>query len=107
MLIQRLLSPVVEVRKEEASALLLMFLYSFLVMTSYNIVKPLTRAQFIDDLGANNLPWVLLGAGVLIGLIMQAYTRVVRRLPPRAVIPLTLLFMAGLLLGFWFLGTCG
>ena len=81
MLIQRLLSPVVEVRKEEASALLLMFLYSFLVMTSYNIVKPLTRAQFIDDLGANNLPWVLLGAGVLIGLIMQAYTRVVRRLP--------------------------
>ena len=84
-----------------------MFLYSFLVMTSYNIVKPLTRAQFIDDLGANNLPWVLLGAGLLIGLIMQAYTRVVRRLPPRSVIPLTLLSMGGLLLGFWLLFQTG
>ena len=103
MLIQRMLSPVVDVRKEEASALLLMFLYSFLVMTAYNIIKPLTRAQFIDDLGANNLPWVLLGAGILIGLIMQVYTRVVRRLPPRSVIPITLLAMAGLLAGFWLL----
>ena len=37
---QRLLSPVVEVRKGEASALLLMFLYSFLAMTSYNIINP-------------------------------------------------------------------
>jgi len=43
-LIRRALSPVVDVRKEEASTLLLMFLYSFLVMTSYSIVKPLTRA---------------------------------------------------------------
>ena len=67
-LIRRALSPVVDVRKEEASTLLLMFLYSFLVMTSYSIVKPLTRAQFINDLGADNLPWVLLGAGVLIGV---------------------------------------
>ena len=40
-LIQRLLSPIVDVRKEEASALLLMFLYSFLAMTSFNIIKPL------------------------------------------------------------------
>ena len=107
MFIQRLLSPVVEVRKEEASALLLMFLYSFLVMTSYNIVKPLTRAQFISDLGADNLPWVLLVAGVLIGIIMSLYTRVVRRLPPRSVIPLTQASIAILLLGFWVLFQTG
>ena len=55
-LIQRLLSPIVDVRKEEASVLLLMFLYSFLAMTSFNIIKPLTRAQFISDLGAVERP---------------------------------------------------
>ena len=106
-LVQRLLSPIVEVRRGEASALLLMFAYSFLIMTSYNIVKPLTRAQFINDLGADNLPWVLLFAGVLIGIIMQVYTRVVRRLPPRSVIPLTQAAIAILLIGFWVLFQTG
>ena len=102
-LIQRLLSPIVDVRKEEASALLLMFLYSFLAMTSFNIIKPLTRATFIDELGANNLPWVLLATGVLIGVIMQVYTRLISRVPPRAVIPVTQLGMTALLAGFWVL----
>ena len=106
-LIRRALSPVVDVRKEEASTLLLMFLYSFLVMTSYSIVKPLTRAQFINDLGADNLPWVLLGAGVLIGVIMQVYTRLVSHVPAKSVIPVTLLGMTALLAGFWVLFQMG
>lgn len=104
---QRLLSPVVDVRKEEASTLLLMFLYSFLVMTSYNIVKPLTRAEFINDFGADNLPWVLLAAGILIGAIMQAYTRLVSQLPPKTVIPVTQLGLTALLAAFWVLFQTG
>ena len=106
-LIRRALSPVVDVRREEASTLLLMFLYSFLVMTSYSIVKPLTRAQFINDLGADNLPWVLLGAGVLIGVIMQVYARLVSHVPAKSVIPVTLLGMTTLLAGFWMLFQTG
>ena len=98
---QRLLAPLVDARKEESSTLLLMFLYSFLAMTSYNIVKPLTRAEFINDFGANNLPWVLLGAGMLIGGIMQVYTRLVARLPPKSVIPVTQLSLTALLAAFW------
>ena len=98
---QRLLSPVVEVRKGETSALLLMFLYSFLAMTSYNIVKPLTRAQFIQDLGADNLPVVLLFSGVLVGFIMTGYSRVASWLPPKSVIAMTQAAMAAMLLGFW------
>ena len=35
---------------------LLMFLFSFLAMTSYNIIKPITRSEFISSLGADNLP---------------------------------------------------
>ena len=106
-LIRRLLSPVVDVRKEEAGTLLLMFLYSFLVIASYSIIKPLTRAQYIDDLGANNLPYVLLAAGVLVGVFMQGYTRAAARLPPTSVIPTTLATVCGLLMLFWVLFQTG
>ena len=100
-LVQRLLSPVVETRKGESGPLLLMFLYSFLAMTSYNIVKPLTRAQFIQELGADDLPLVLLVSGVLIGFVMQGYSRATSWLPPKSVVATTQVAMAVMLLGFW------
>jgi hypothetical protein len=71
----RWLAPIAELRDGEGGTALLLFLYSFLAMTSYNIVKPVTRSQFISSLGADNLPWVQFGAGVLIGFLMQGYTR--------------------------------
>ncbi len=103
----RVLSPIVDVRKDEASAVSLMFLYSFLVMASYNIVKPLTRSEFIDDFGADNLPWVLLVGGILIGVIMQVYANLVTRLPPKSVIPVTQIGLTGLLVVFWVLFQTG
>ncbi|HEX6048695.1 MAG TPA: hypothetical protein VFZ21_05495, partial [Gemmatimonadaceae bacterium] len=66
-----------------------MFTYSFLAMTSYNIVKPITRSRFIDSLGADNLPWVQFAAGILIGIVMQAYSRVIGLVPRRWMVPVT------------------
>ena len=57
-LLARLLRPIVQLRDGEATTALLMFLYSFLAMTSYNIIKPITRSEFISSLGADNLPYV-------------------------------------------------
>ena len=62
-LLARLLRPIVQLRDGEATTALLMFLYSFLAMTSYNIIKPITRSEFIASLGADNLPYVQFGAG--------------------------------------------
>ena len=70
-LLNRLVGRFVTVREGEAATALLMFAYSFLAMTSYNILKPITRSKFISDLGADNLPYVQLAAGVLIGVLMQ------------------------------------
>ncbi len=81
--------------------MVLMFAYSFLAMTSYNIVKPLTRSQFIATLGSDNLPYVLFVAGLLIGGVMHLYTSVIRRLPSRHVIPLTQAAIIGILVLFW------
>ncbi len=103
--LSRLLHPVVQLREGESTTALLMFLYSFLAMTSYNIVKPITRSEFISSLGADNLPWVQFGAGVLIGFLMQGYTVLMKPVPRRWTIPVTQAGMAGLLLLFWFLFT--
>ena len=73
--LRRALAPVAELREGEARTALLMFAYSFLAMTAYNIIKPITRSKYIDQLGADNIPWVLLAAAVLIGFIMQGYSR--------------------------------
>ncbi len=104
-MLTRLLNPIVQLRTGESTTALLMFLYSFLAMTSYNIVKPITRSEFISSLGADNLPWVQFGAGVLIGFLMQGYTVLMKPVPRRWTIPVTQAGMAGLLLMFWFLFT--
>ena len=104
-LITRILKPIVQLRAGETTTALLLFLYSFLAMTSYNIVKPITRSEFIASLGADNLPWVQFGAGVLIGFLMQGYTILMRPVPRRWTIPVTQAGMAALLVVFWFLFT--
>ncbi len=42
-LVSRLLSPFAQVRPGEATTAVLMFAYSFLAMTGYNMLKPVTR----------------------------------------------------------------
>jgi ATP/ADP translocase/CRP-like cAMP-binding protein len=101
--LRRVLAPVAAFREGEVATGLMMFSYSFLAMTAYNVVKPITRSKFISSLGADNLPYVQLAAGLLIGVLMQGYSVLVSRLPRRYVAPLTLAGMSALLVGFWFL----
>jgi hypothetical protein len=42
----------IQTRPGESATAWLMFAYSFLAMTSHNIVKPITKSKFIVDLGA-------------------------------------------------------
>ena len=76
-------------------------------MYSYNILKPITRSQFISALGADNLPYVQLGAGLLIGVLMQSYSKGAALLPRRVVIPVTLGVAALVLTMFWLLFRTG
>jgi ATP/ADP translocase/HEAT repeat protein/CRP-like cAMP-binding protein len=101
--LRRGLAPLAQLRESELATGLMMFAYSFLAMTAYNVIKPITRSKFISSLGADNLPYVQLAAGLLIGVLMQGYSVLVSRLPRRYVAPLTLAGMSALLVGFWFL----
>ena len=101
--VSRLLRKVIPVREDETTVALLMFAYSFLAMTAYNILKPITKSKAIDHLGADNLPWVLLGSSVLIGVLMHLYGSAARRLPRQHVVPLTQSGIIALLGVFWIL----
>ena len=87
--------------------MLLMFAYSFLAMTAYNIIQPLTRSKLISSLGAVNVPWVIFGSGLLIGVLMLGYTRLVSLLPRRWALPITQAGMAVAMIGFWVLFQTG
>ena len=100
-MLQRILRRLVEVRQEETGVLLLMFSYSFLAMTAYNMVQPITRSKFITAHGAENLPYVVLASIVLITLLMQGYSQLGRLIPGRWIIPITQGVMVGLLMLFW------
>ena len=75
------LAPIVELRENETGTAVLMFAYSFLAMTAYNIVKPITRSQFISSLGADNLPTSCSSPVFIVGFIMQGYSRLGGLLP--------------------------
>src|SRR5687767_8225535 len=98
---QHLLHRIVVFHPGEATTAWLMFLYSFLVMTAYNIVKPITRSKAISSLGADNIPYVLMGAAIVIGTLMHLYERSTARVSRRHVAPVTLAGLAGVLLVFW------
>ena len=106
-LIQRALAPIVELRTGERLTAVLMFSYSFLAMAGYNIVKPATRSQFINSLGADNLPYVQLAAGLIMGFVIQGYTSAMRLMPRRWVFAATQAVMVALLALFWTLFKTG
>ena len=106
-MLQRVLSPIVDLRREESLTAVLMFAYSFLAMAGYNVIKPATRSQFINSLGADNIPYVQLVAGLIMGFVIQGYTSAMRLLPRRWVFAATQLVMVGLLLVFWTLFKTG
>ncbi|MEJ2109992.1 MAG: Npt1/Npt2 family nucleotide transporter [Acidobacteriota bacterium] len=101
--IHYVLKPFGQIRRSEAQTTFLLFLYSFLVMAAYNVIKPATRSKFIEELGPDNLPYVQLAAGLLIGFIMAVYSRFMLRLPRRWCLSIAQGGIAAILLAFWYL----
>jgi len=97
----RVITRLTGTRSGERTVAFLMFAYSFLAMTSHNILKPVFKSKFIDQLGSDKLPYVLLASSVLIGVLMHLYAGAVRRVPRRYVIPITQAILVVLLVTFW------
>jgi AAA family ATP:ADP antiporter len=100
-LANRVIARLTNTRSGERTVALLMFAYSFLVMTSHNILKPVTKSKFIDQLGSDNLPYVLMTSSVLVAVVMHGYSGWIRRLPRQYVIPIAQSALVVLLVLLW------
>jgi len=105
--LRRALSLIVTFRQGEAVTGVLMFIYAFLAMAAYNNIKPSAASEFIAALGAHNMPWVFLFAGLSMGFILNLYSRALAKIPKLWVLPGTQLSVIALLVTFWFLFQTG
>lgn len=88
-------------RPEEVPLALGLFLFNFLVITAYLIVKPVRNSMFLERLGAERLPLAYIGTALFVGVVVWAYFKVLERLSRSLVLALTWGSLSLGLVGFW------
>jgi len=90
-IVANLVRRAIEVREEEIGAVAWSFVYFFLVLAAYFVIRPI-RDMMGAAGGVNNLAWLF--TGTLAGMILlhPLYTALVARLPRRRFVPLTYRF---------------
>jgi len=101
-MVGRVLQRMVNVRDEEASALLLSALYFFLLFTGYFIIRPLRDEMGMLG-GVRDLAWLFTGTLVGMLLVHPLYTALVGKLPRSRFIPIVYRFFAANLVIFFVL----
>ena len=97
---KKLFSKIVDVKPNELHALLLAFVFNFVVLGGYYVIRPI-RDEIGADRGVENLPWMY--TGTLIGMLIAnaLYAAIVTRMSRRRFIPIAYRFaIANLFLFF-------
>jgi len=95
----RLLRKAVEVKAEEVRALGLGFIYYFLILSSYYVIRPI-RDDFGAAGGIENLPWMFTGTLVAMLIANGLFAALVARFSRRRFIPIAYRFFIANLLIF-------
>jgi len=96
------LRKIVDVRDEEVRALLLAFVFNFVVLGGYYVIRPI-RDEIGADRGVENLPWMY--TGTLIGMLIAnaLYAAIVAHMSRRRFIPMAYRFAIANLFVFFLL----
>jgi len=97
------LERVLNLRRGDFGRGAMLFLYLFLVMTTYVAARVARDALFLDQFRARQLPFVDISIAVLVGFVAAAYIRIARKLTPQALFVGSLLFFAANSFVFWYL----
>ena len=95
----QLLKNLFDIRREERPIVLLLFLWFMLFIASYYIMKGVRRGLVINDLGADSLPLIYMGAPAVIAIVVWIYSHFTH-LPRKALIT-AILTISFLNLGLW------
>jgi AAA family ATP:ADP antiporter len=102
LLLTNLRNRVVDVRADEVRALCFAFVFNFLVLSSYYVVKPIR-----DDIGAagklESLSWMFTGTLVAMLIANTLFSTIVARMSRRKFIPIAYRFFMANLVIFYFL----
>src|SRR5438046_7489722 len=87
----RIFSKIVDVKPEEIRALWLAFVFNFVVLGGYYVIRPI-RDEIGADRGVENLPWMY--TGTLVGMLIAnaLYAAIVTRMSRRRFIPIAYRF---------------
>jgi ATP:ADP antiporter, AAA family len=100
---ERVFSKIVDVKPNELRALLQAFVFNFVVLGGYYVIRPI-RDEIGADRGVENLPWMY--TGTLIGMLIAnaLYAAIVARMSRRRFIPMAYRFaIANLVVFFIFM----
>ncbi|HMF80257.1 MAG TPA: MFS transporter, partial [Candidatus Acidoferrum sp.] len=88
---KRIFTKIVDVKPEEIRALWLSFIFNFVVLGGYYVIRPI-RDEIGADRGVENLPWMY--TGTLIGMLIAnaLYAAIVTRMSRRRFIPIAYRF---------------
>jgi ATP:ADP antiporter, AAA family len=97
-----ILTKIVDVKPDEIRALLLAFVFNFVVLGGYYVIRPI-RDEIGADRGVENLPWMY--TGTLIGMLIAnaLYAAIVTRMSRRRFIPVAYRFAIANLFVFFLL----
>jgi ATP:ADP antiporter, AAA family len=99
---KKLFAKIVDVKPDEIRALLQAFVFNFVVLGGYYVIRPI-RDEIGADRGVENLPWMY--TGTLIGMLIAntLYATIVARMSRRRFIPIAYRFAILNLLVFFLL----
>jgi AAA family ATP:ADP antiporter len=99
---KKLFTKIVDSKPDEIRALLLAFVFNFVVLGGYYVIRPI-RDEIGADRGVENLPWMY--TGTLIGMLIAnaLYATIVARMSRRRFIPMAYRFAIANLFVFFLL----
>ena len=92
---------VAHIRPGEERKVLLTFLYFFLIITAYYVIKPVSRSLVLDELGSRLVPYVDLISAILMGPIVTLFARLVDRVSKPRLVSLAFWTVAAVMVLFW------
>jgi AAA family ATP:ADP antiporter len=98
----RVLNKIVDVKPDEIRALSLGFVFNFVVLGSYYVIRPI-RDEIGAASGVDNLSWMFTGTLVAMLVANALFSAIVARMPRRRFIPIAYRFFIVNLVLFYFL----
>ncbi|MBI2104866.1 MAG: MFS transporter [Candidatus Omnitrophica bacterium] len=91
----------VQIRPGEGRRTVLTFLYFFLIITAYYLIKPVSRSLVLGELGSRLVPYADLICAVLMGPVVTLFARLVDRVPKSTLVSGSFGAVIAILLVFW------